>query len=247
MSFFISHIHADLRQARYARRGATHNAKDVPIGRHKEYQRMEKIMLPEPQHLDTRLADALNSRRSYYGGKNTGVIPIETWGTLLGLALKKREGTTSRQYPSGGSLYPIETYVISTAVPECAGSVFHYNPSLHALEKLWGVPKDISVSNLVHTKKTDLHFSTLIVLTGVWSRSSAKYGDFTYVLALLEAGHMSENILLVATALGLQNRPMAGFNDESISKILDLDLEEEQPILAIMLSMKEQITINYRM
>ena len=63
-----------------------------------------------------------------------------------------------------------------------------------------------------------------------------KYGDFAYTHALLEAGHMSENILLVATALDLLCRPMAGFNDELIPKLLDLDPEEEQPILTIMIS-----------
>src|SRR3989344_1440324 len=94
MTYFITHIHVDLREARYSRRGATANASAVPTGRHKEYRRMEKIMLPEPQSLDTRLVDVLHGRRSYNDGRKEGMIPLETWGTLLGLALKKRQGAT---------------------------------------------------------------------------------------------------------------------------------------------------------
>ena len=93
------------------------------------------------------------------------------------------------------------------------------------------------MDDLLSQKRINPDFSTLIVLTGVWGRSSAKYGDFAYLLALLEAGHMSQNILLVATALNLQTRPMMGFDDDIIPQLLDLDPEEEQPVLSIMLSM----------
>jgi SagB-type dehydrogenase family enzyme len=75
-----------------------------------------------------------------------------------------------------------------------------------------------------------LRLSSLIVFTSVWQRSSAKYGDLAYQHALLEAGHMSENILLVGTALGLNLRPYAGFNDERIAELLDLDEDFEQTV-----------------
>ena len=79
----------------------------------------------------------------------------------------------------------------------------------------------------------DLLFSSLLIFTAVWKRSSAKYGDFTYTLALLEAGHMSENVILTAGALDLRTRPMAGFDDDRILSLLDLDPEEEQPVHTI--------------
>jgi SagB-type dehydrogenase family enzyme len=62
----------------------------------------------------------------------------------------------------------------------------------------------------------------MIVFTSVWNRSSAKYGDLAYQHALLEAGHMSENILLVAGALHIGTRPYAGFDDAILEQLLDL-------------------------
>jgi len=64
----------------------------------------------------------------------------------------------------------------------------------------------------------------------VWKRSSPKYGDLAYQHALLEAGHMSENILLVGCALDLEVRPHAGFDDFTTCTTLDLDEEEEQAV-----------------
>ena len=169
-------------------------------------------------------------------GQEEGTLSISDWGTLLGLALQKH-ADSKRNYPSGGALYPIETYVITSALPNSLPAVFHYNPSLHALEKLWDMPADMPIKLLAVGPKEDFVFSTLIVFTAVWKRSSAKYGDFTYTVALLEAGHMSENILLVATALDLKSRPMAGFKDDLIEKLLDLNPEHEQVVHTVTMSL----------
>ena len=231
---FIPHLHTDLREARLKRRGATHDAKDVPTGLHKEYARMEKIMLPQPAAIAMPFGEILEKRKSYVTGNDNGEIPLHTWGTLMGLAIKKRVGSTRRNYPSGGALYTIETYVITSAFPQSAPAAFHYNPTDHALEKLWNLTSDLDMTKLVYNP--DGLFSTIIIFTSVWQRSSAKYGNFTYILALLEAGHMSENILLASTALGLSTRPMAGFDDDSVIKLLDLDAANEQPVHSIVLS-----------
>lgn len=233
MTFFISHVHNDLRGTRLTKRGSTRRASEVPIGLHKEYSRMQKIALPAPANLNTPLADALKKRSSYRGGTDTSVITLEDFGTLFGLALGRRNPSSHRNYPSGGALYPIETYLV-TALQNGTSALFHYNPTLHALEKLWDLPPNVVVKDLVK-RPDDLLFSSVLIFTSVWKRSSAKYGDFTYTVAMLEAGHMSENVLLTATALGLKSRPMAGFDDDLIVSLLDLDPEEEQPVHTIVL------------
>ena len=48
--------------------------------------------------------------------------------------------------------------------------------------------------------------------------------SFSYTLSLLEAGHMSQNILLSATALGLHTRPMADFKDDLVVRLLYLSI-----------------------
>ena len=62
-----------------------------------------------------------------------------------------------------------------------------------------------------------------LVLTGAIGRLRAKYGLRGYRFALLDAGHVSENIYLVATALGLQVSATAGFIDDEMDAALGLD------------------------
>jgi SagB-type dehydrogenase family enzyme len=231
MTNFLSHLHADLRGTRLTRRGSTHREEDVPRGLHKEYSRMPLIELPQPKRLSATLQDAIDGRRSAVNGDPSDLLSLEELGTLLGSALRARsmEKTVSRNYPSGGALYPIETYLISIALESQKPGVFHYNPTKHALERLWDVPPDLDMKELAKHPES-LPVSNLLVFTSVWKRSSAKYGDFTYGVALLEAGHMSENILLMGTALGLKLRPYAGFDDARIAELLDLDELEEQTV-----------------
>ncbi len=232
MSSFLSRIHADLRRARLTRRGATHRPENVPQGIHKIYQRMPYIALPEPEPLLASLPDALARRRSARGGDPRVPLTLREVGTLLGLSLRKRGNSLSRPYPSGGALYPIETYLLSAALESQPPAAFHYDPTNHTLARLWELPASFDIKTLA--KHPDgLHLSSLLVFTSVWQRSSAKYGDLAYQHALLEAGHMSENILLVGCALDLQVRPYAGFSDTLIAQHLDLDEEREQTVHTI--------------
>src|SRR5579871_5089869 len=118
MTSFLSHLHAELRRTRLTRRGSTHHPDDVPRGAHKEYPRMPRIQLPEPEMVPMTLQEALQKRRSASSGNPEAPVSLREIGTLLGSALGVRANSeknqVSRNYPSGGALYPIETYLIST-------------------------------------------------------------------------------------------------------------------------------------
>lgn len=239
MSLFLSHIHEEIRRARLTKRGATHHPADVPQGVHKTYPRMQRLTLPPLTPLEASLADVLLMRRSRRAPTNGIQLSASEWSTVLGHALGTHAHPQSRQYPSGGRLFPIETYVIATGIESFGPGVFHYNPTEHCLEWLWALPAGFDIKQLAK-KPDDNLFTALIVFTSVWERSSMKYGDLAYSHALLEAGHMSENVLLVSTALKLSTCPMAGFNDERIIELLDLNEELEQPVHAITVSKQTQ-------
>lgn len=236
MTRFIRAVHDDLRRARLTRRGATHRAADVVTGQHKRYERMVQIALPSPSDLPLPLHEAIARRHSRRTCSDE-MIPLTTWGALLGHALGVRTGDKTRNYPSGGALYPVETYLLTRDDIGGYDGAFHYNPTEHALEHLWKLPDSIEPRDLIR-QSGDLSFTSLLVFTSVWQRSSAKYGDLAMLHALIEAGHMSQNILLVAESLGLQHCPLAGFEDDLISEVIDLRRDEESPIHSIALGMR---------
>ena len=235
MSSFINRIHAYVRESRVLRRGASVRPDAARSGQQKEYARMPRVTLPNPTSTSVSLESVLRDRSSFDRSVSGRAFSQDELGTLLGLALGARKERWSRNYPSGGALFPIETYVIGNVLEGTDAGVFHYHPSAHALEHLWPLPGNFDMSKLIRPFVTPLS-GTLVIFTSVWERSAKKYGDFAYSHALLEAGHMAQNILLVATAIGAQCRPVAGCEDSYVAELLDLDPETEQFVYGILLS-----------
>jgi SagB-type dehydrogenase family enzyme len=54
-----------------------------------------------------------------------------------------------------------------------------------------------------------------------------------YRLALVEAGHVAQNVCLVATGLGLGVCPLAGYVDDALNDLLGLDGVDETVVYAL--------------
>ena len=54
-------------------------------------------------------------------------------------------------------------------------------------------------------------------------RSRFKYGARSYRFSLLEAGHVAQNFLLAAEALGLAATPVGGFYDDRVDQFVGVD------------------------
>lgn len=225
---FITRIHSHVRSQRIIPVVQEKHAPQVP---HKEYIRFPRTPLPAPLQLPMTLCEAIRLRTSYAGSHSTHTIQLTDLGTLLGNTIGMRD-TNRRLYPSGGALYPIETYLIGDVLGHQPSGVFHYHPTTHALEFLWPTSPTFNINSVLVSEHASASF--LIVFTSVWGRSSSKYGDLAYSHSLMESGHMAQNVSLLATALSLGTRLIAGFDDQAISTLLDLDNQMEQPVYAIL-------------
>ncbi len=232
-SSFITRIHNYVRNSLILRKGVTKNVEYSEVDLYKEYPRMVSIQLPKPKDIPMFLHQAINKRISNSTNVTERALSLSELGTLLGYSIGMRN-EKKRYYPSGGALYPIETYLIGNVIENYPSGVFHYHPKNHALEFLWETPSSFTMSNILPSPDISLT-PQLIVFTSVWNRSAAKYGDHAYSHSLLEAGHMAQNILLVATALSMGTRPLAGYNDKTITELLNLDETLEQPVYTIAL------------
>jgi SagB-type dehydrogenase family enzyme len=76
--------------------------------------------------------------------------------------------------------------------------------------------------------------AAMICLTGCFPRHEHKYGEGGYRMLVAEAGHISQNLILAATALGLSARPFGGVFDGLLNQDLGLDEEHEQFLLAVL-------------
>ena len=130
-----------------------------------------------------------------------------------------------RVVPSGGALYPLEIYFHSCDVVDLNPGLFHYNPVENCLRHLQQTDLSRSLSDALVPFQSELAFNSagFIFITALFKRSTFKYGPRGYRFVLLEAGHVAQNINLVATAMNLGVLNVGGFFDRSVDKLLKLD------------------------
>ena len=77
--------------------------------------------------------------------------------------------------------------------------------------------------------------AAVIFVAAVFGRTRFKYGVRGYRFALLEAGHVGQNVLLAATAFGLGAVPLGGYYDRLTDDFLGLDGVNESTLYTIAL------------
>ncbi|PYG02195.1 SagB-type dehydrogenase domain-containing protein [Georgenia satyanarayanai] len=148
------------------------------------------------------------------------------------LALEDLE-VVERPNPSAGGLYPLELSLIVRDVDGLAPGVHHYVPGADGLELLREGPFPREwVEYLFMGQPWVAQASAVVVLSAVTGRSLVKYGDRGYRYLLLEAGHVTQTLVLLATGLGLGTVNVGGFYDDELAGLLRVDAEREVPLYA---------------
>jgi SagB-type dehydrogenase family enzyme len=131
-----------------------------------------------------------------------------------------------RTVPSGGALYPLELYFFSNGnVEGLEAGLYHYSPSLNAvhLMRKGDFRKEIGSALVEFQSSLAEELSIIVFITAVFQRSIFKYREKGYRFALLEAGHVSQNMNLAATALQYGVINIGGYYDREMDNFLALD------------------------
>jgi SagB-type dehydrogenase family enzyme len=130
------------------------------------------------------------------------------------------QGITSdrgyRTAPSAGALYPMTLYYADDV------ALWRYEPKRHGLTKVveGDVRRDVAAAGLDQAPLK--RAPGIIIVVAKPAISAAKYGGRAERYCMLEAGHVAQNILLTAQALGLGACPVGAFRDEAVLKVLGL-------------------------
>ncbi|MCP4605790.1 MAG: SagB/ThcOx family dehydrogenase [Proteobacteria bacterium] len=159
------------------------------------------------------------SRRHSVRSYTKKQLTMEEISQLLWAAQGITHNDDNRTSPSAGALYPMEIYVATTE------HLYHYLPDGHRAETLADDNMCQALSTTAQRFMGDAPI--IIVITGVVSRTAGKYGDRAERYVKLEAGHVAQNILLQAVALDLGGVSVGAFQDEEVTKVLNLPAEHE--------------------
>jgi SagB-type dehydrogenase family enzyme len=192
------------------------------------------IDLPPPRRPRARLGRALDRRRSSAPLRRTP-LRLAHVSTLLDCAygVRTTAAGTRRTVPSGGALYPLELYALVAAVDGVPVGLHHYDPFAHRLELLRdrAAPAELAAA-LVDPALVE-RAALLLVVTAVLWRTRFKYGARGYRFALLEAGHVTQNVVLACAALGLPALPVGGFYDRGVDAVVGANGLDEASLYVV--------------
>lgn len=111
--------------------------------------------------------------------------------------------------------------------------LYHYNVKENFLELLLEENLDKWIIKSTGREKWIKNAAVVFIITGVLDRTRIKYGDRGYRYALIETGHLGQNICLLATELNLGSCSLGGYIDEEVNKLLDIDSQKEVALYMI--------------
>lgn len=193
--------------------------------------------------LDKTLAETLLGRRSCWRFSGAR-MSLEQLGACLYLSASagangppapKGPGApaANRAYPSAGALYPIEILIYTSNVEGIRPGFYYYQALGHQLS--------LHAGNLLDSNTLQLPFEQAIGMVGVLvlffvdflRQTLHKYGPKLYRLALIETGHIAQNIMLASEAIGLACLPICGFDDARLTEASGLRYPEQPIVYAL--------------
>ena len=161
----------------------------IKLGRERTYREMLTV------------EDAIYKRRSIrdYSGKPLSISHLSN-------LLYYSDGITDergklRAAPSAGATYPIEVYTVVNNILDLPRGIYRYIASSHELEVFKEGDFIYATSRAALNEKMIVSANCVLILSAVYQRTQRVYGDRASRYIYFEAGHVAQNIYLIATLI----------------------------------------------
>jgi len=221
-----------LEETRYTRAGLGESRLSYPRGApFKEYPEAKRRvpLHPEKEPPAADLWEVLARRRSLRQYQDRYLTQEElaalVWATQ-GVTLASRQYLL-RTAPSAGALYPVETYLAVHKVEELEPGIWHLNLPDFSLELLQEMDSRQPLVQACLGQRFMGEASVAFIWTGILNRAMWKYRERAIRYVFLDAGHICQNLMLAATAMGMGCCPVGAFFDEEVEGLVGVDGQEE--------------------
>ena len=187
------------------------------------------IRLPPPPagagHAIEQLLAHRRSRREFTGGP----LELAEIARLLWAAQGITDPRGLRTAPSAGALYPLEVHLATGRTNGLGHGVYRYLISEQALAQTAVGDHRTQLAKAALGQEAVAGAAAVIVLAGVYRRTTIKYGDRGVRYVHMEVGHAAQNVCLVAESLGIGTVVIGAFDDEYVKRVLRMG-EDESPL-----------------
>jgi SagB-type dehydrogenase family enzyme len=181
------------------------------------------VTIPQPTPMGKMsVEEAIAHRRSIRHFKRMP-LPLGALSQILWVAQGITDGDAGfRAAPSAGALYPLELYVVvrRDGVEGFPEGLYHYEPRGHSLALVRRGDLSPDLEAATWDQEIVKEAAATIVITGVFSRTTAMYGRRGNQYVLQESGHVAQNVFLQATALGIGTVVMGAFGEAAVRRVV---------------------------
>ena len=192
------------------------------------------------------LLDSRRSVRSYAAKPMTQAqLAFMLW-SVNGIQHTRNDVSSFRPVPSGGARHPFETYFTVQNVEDLAPGLYHYLPAENigekavTIERLGDVPSyEETVTNMVVGQAWAAKAPVVFFYTCIPYKAEWRYHELSHRVVLIDLGHLGQNAMLSAAALGLGSCCMAAYDQQVCDEVIGVDGLEEYTVYAIAVGTKE--------
>lgn len=180
----------------------------------------------------------INHRASHrvYTGEEMSLLQLSflLWCAQGVKAVRGKSYATLRTVPSGGARHPFECYLALQKVSGLKDGLYHYLPMKHQLEFL-SCPEEEKdfISRSLCGQSWAAKANAVFYFSCVFYRAEWRYGIWAHAPILMDSGHITENLYLAATALGLGGCAIAAVDPDCANEGFGLDGKEETVFYAM--------------
>jgi len=220
-------IHQATRNTRLGALGARRPRLRGPPPNHKPYPGRRRVELPALVDEPARTLAQVVRQWAPVQGFSGGALSLAQLGRLLhfsnGITLKASRGEARRAAPSAGALYSGEVYVAAARVDGLEPGVYYYEVAQHRLVEVAAGFEPARLADAIEEPRAIDAAAAAILLTNVFGRYSWRYANRGYRYALIDSGHIGENLRLAARSAGIAQRDFLAFRDDLANEWLAID------------------------
>jgi len=205
----------------------------------------EVITLPSFENVLTTpdymtLLDTRRSLRNYSSKAMTQAeLAFMLW-SVQGVQSYRGNVATFRTVPSGGARHPFETYIAVQNVEGLTPGLYRYLPLENVGEKTatierLGTIEDYTdkITAMLAGQAWAAKAPIVLFYSCVPYRAEWRYVSAAHRVVLIDLGHLGQNVMLSAVALGLGSCCMAAFDQQLCDEVLGFDGLEEYTVYAV--------------
>lgn len=195
------------------------------------------IKLPDIKISTNKPLNRLLQKRQSLRKFSNKKLTLEQISSLLWAAIGEKVdavSSASRTVPSAGASYPVEVYlyVQGDTVDVLKSGFYHYLSGTHSLNSL---PVKINNEEII-SSCWDQGFIAqapiVIIVVANFEKTTSRYGKRGQRYVYIDAGHVGQNLYLMATQLGLVTVEVGAFDDFRLAECLKLP-KPLKPILVM--------------